>query len=136
MGLLDNYSAHDITVLLRPETDTTPFLPLKVGIQTATTQKQVEDVARHFDVVIHEASASNVEWIKGLITGLEDRAEKLDGKGMKPIFMYGGGTGVMADGCHGDHLTDHIWSVSGSTNHVLSCRRPTEKLLVSEHVYV
>jgi hypothetical protein len=80
-----------------------------VGIAAATTRQDVADIAKDFDVVIHEASASNVEWIKGLIDGQEMKSTT---SRRRPIFMYGGGTGVMEDACHGDNLTDKIWSVS------------------------
>jgi len=91
----------------------------------------VSAAAREYDVVIHEASASNVPWVKGLISGLEHRARKHleeeghgtcngeeDGQvkrkrgGKKPIFMYGGGTGVMEDDCRGEYAGEKIWSVS------------------------
>ena len=72
------------------------------------------EVAIDFDVVIHEASASNVPWIQGLITGLERRARQRSGEETrrKPLFMYGGGTGVMEDDCRGEYASDKIWSVS------------------------
>jgi hypothetical protein len=130
-SLLETYPAYDLTLLLRPSTDPHPFTPLGVNIKVATTEKDVSAAAREYDVVIHEASASNVPWVKGLISGLEHRARKHleeeghgtcngeeDGQvkrkrgGKKPIFMYGGGTGVMEDDCRGEYAGEKIWSVS------------------------
>jgi hypothetical protein len=98
-----------ITVLLRSGSDPSPFDRLKVHVVTAADGVAVAKMSRCFDVVIHEASASNIEWIGGLINGQEERARHTE---RTPIFIYGGGTGVLGDGCHGDHLTEKIWSVS------------------------
>ena len=114
-SMLALHPSYDITVLLRPTTELTPFKPLGVSIATAETEEEVAQVAIDFDVVIHEASASNVPWIKGLITGLERRArqESEVETRRKPVFMYGGGTGVMEDDCRGEYESDKTWSVSG-----------------------
>lgn len=129
ISLLEIYPTNEIIVLLRATNKDIPtkFKSLDVHTLTATSEEEVSSIAEGYDVVIHEAGASNIIWIKGLIAGLEKRANRTgsdDGEDRgensldnrrgrrKPIFMYGGGTGVLMDDCKGEYTTNKIWSVS------------------------
>lgn len=96
--------------------------------QEEDAEEEIRFLSRSFDVVIHEADADNLPWVKGIIDGLEDRAkdslassggtlngqlgEGKERRRTKPIFMYGGGTGNMCDDSRGEYLQEKVWGVS------------------------
>lgn len=111
--VLSRYQPSNVTVFIRSQAQASLFEADGVNIHVAGKDAEADllKAARAHDVVIHEAGAGNIPWIKAIIAGLEKRASDSHPR-KKPILLHGGGAAVIMDQAQGTYNLSKPYSVS------------------------
>jgi len=101
-------SSFNITVLVRSPEKAEKLKAFGVNpvVGSHSDIPLVEELAAQADVVIATADANGLVAAKATLKGLKTRYQKT---GIAPIFIHTSGTGVLADGARGDHVSDTIY---------------------------